>query len=245
MEFVALPYPYFFLIALTLAWSLRRQRVLRNLALVCASGWFAWKWQPLFLACLVGSSAWNYLAGELLARTSRAHRAITVSAVIGNLALLGYFKYAGFFVDSLDDRAGIAGISMGGHGALTIALEHPERFQAASSVSGVVDLTRAADRPKLVELLGPLQSKRDRWEAKSALQLLERAPERARRLQLRLSCGASDRWIEANRAFHASANQHQVSHDYDEAPAGHEWSYWQKVVPEHVAWHARALAARR
>ena len=139
--------------------------------------------------------------------------------------------------------AGIAGISMGGHGALTIALEHGEEFRSASSVSGVVDLTQAADRPALAELLGPLESQRQRWESRSAARLLERAPERARRLQLRLSCGVRDRWIEANRALHARATELGISHDYDEAPAGHEWSYWEQVIPEHVGWHARVLTA--
>lgn len=145
------------------------------------------------------------------------------------------------------DAIGVMGISMGGHGALTLAFAHPDRFQSASSISGVVDLTRAHDRPALVELLGPFDTQRPAWEARSALQQLERAPASVglRALRLRLSCGAQDRWIEANRALHARATELQLDHDYDEAPAGHTWSYWQAIVPEHIGWHARALTHAR
>lgn len=141
----------------------------------------------------------------------------------------------------VNDALGIMGISMGGHGALTLALAHPGTFRSASSVSGVVDLTLAADREPLVALLGPLASQRARWEAHSATHLLARDKERASGLALRLSCGESDRWIGANRAFHTSADALHIPHAYDEAPYGHDWTYWQRIVPEHVSWHADRL----
>ncbi|MET0342417.1 MAG: DUF459 domain-containing protein [Polyangiales bacterium] len=162
-------------------------------------------------------------------------------------------RYASFVRDEVlvDARAslpvsealGIAGISMGGHGALTLALGRPGAFRSVSSISGVVDLTRAADRPALVALLGPLDRDPARWEAHSAQHLLDRAPESARGLALRLSCGASDRWVDANRMLHARAEALTIPHAYDEAPFGHEWTYWQNIVPDHVAWHAAQLHA--
>jgi S-formylglutathione hydrolase FrmB len=59
------------------------------------------------------------------------------------------------------------------------------------------------------------------------------------------SCGVSDRWITANRALHASAEALHLAHAYDEAPYGHDWAYWQRIVPEHVAWHAERLATAK
>ena len=138
------------------------------------------------------------------------------------------------------DAVGIAGISMGGHGALTLAFAHRDVFRSASSVSGVLDLTRASDRAALVDALGPLEQQRARWEAHSALHQLERS---GRGLALRISCGSNDRWIEVNRALHERATALQIAHDYDEAPAGHEWSYWEALIPQHVAWHAAHLVA--
>jgi len=136
---------------------------------------------------------------------------------------------------------GIMGISMGGHGALTLALHRPGVFRSVSSLSGVVDLTLAHDRPMLVALLGTLESQRERWESHSARQRIEAAPERARGLALRLSCGTNDRWLEPNRVLHQRLDALQIAHAYDEAPAGHDWSYWTGSVPSHVAWHAKLL----
>jgi S-formylglutathione hydrolase FrmB len=141
----------------------------------------------------------------------------------------------------VSESRGIMGISMGGHGALSIALDHPGLFRSASSVSGVVDLTLAHDRPVLSELLGPLGTQPERWHAHSALHKLASAPAAASGMALRLSCGSSDRWIEANRALHRQLEALHIAHDYDEASAGHEWRYWQEIIPAHVAWHARAL----
>lgn len=143
----------------------------------------------------------------------------------------------------LNGAAGILGISMGGHGALTLALTHPEMFRSASSISGAVDLTLAADRSALIELLGPYEAQRERWEASSAFHLIARAPERARGLALRISCGAGDRWISANRSLHERVEALHIAHAYDEAAGGHDWSYWQEILPQHLAWHAQVLAA--
>jgi S-formylglutathione hydrolase FrmB len=144
----------------------------------------------------------------------------------------------------VSDAAGVLGVSMGGHGALTLALDHRDVFRSASSVSGVVDLTRAQDRPALIELLGTLDQQRSEWESRSAIHLLGRAASPARALSMRISCGVNDRWIEANRALHARADALHIAHDYDEAPAGHEWSYWQAAIPDHIAWHAKVLGPR-
>ena len=193
----------------------------------------------------------------VLARAAEAHR-VTIVAPDGSAD--GWWldsperpgsRYASLVAADLlaDVRAelpvnevhGIMGISMGGHGALTLALDHPGVFRSVSSLSGVVDLTLAHDRPALVELLGALDSRRDRWESHSARQRIEAAPERARGLALRLSCGTTDRWFEPNRALHQRLDALQIAHAYDEAPAGHDWSYWTSSVPSHVAWHAKLL----
>jgi S-formylglutathione hydrolase FrmB len=141
------------------------------------------------------------------------------------------------------DAIGIAGISMGGHGALTLAFAHRDVFRSASSISGVLDLTRASDRAALVDSLGPLVQQRARWEAHSALHQLAQLAKGGRGLAMRISCGSNDRWIGVNRALHERATALQIVHDYDEAPAGHEWSYWEALIPQHVAWHAAHLTA--
>ena len=67
-------------------------------------GWWDWR----YVALLAGSIAFNYLAGArlgALALTARG-KALLAAAVAANLALLGYFKYADFFIDSFNRAAG-------------------------------------------------------------------------------------------------------------------------------------------
>jgi len=79
--------------------------------LVGASLFFYGWWNPAYIALLVGSVTFNYTVGRLLGRatarqSSAAARRWLFAGIAGDLALLGYYKYANFFVDSADAVAG-------------------------------------------------------------------------------------------------------------------------------------------
>ena len=68
--------------------------------LMCASLFFYGWWNPAYLVLIVISILFNFSLGQLLAGSEPySRRDLIVIAVCGNLALLGYFKYANFFVD--------------------------------------------------------------------------------------------------------------------------------------------------
>jgi alginate O-acetyltransferase complex protein AlgI len=75
-----------------------------GLASIFFYGW----WNPKFVLLLLGSIAVNYSAGRILARLADGRRAKTVLAlaVTANLAVLGYFKYANFFLGTINDITG-------------------------------------------------------------------------------------------------------------------------------------------
>jgi S-formylglutathione hydrolase FrmB len=141
------------------------------------------------------------------------------------------------------ERRGIAGNSAGGHGALTLALKHPGLFQTASSMSGVLDLTAAKDHSAIVDKIGPYSESRELWEDNSALHLLAKRREEARRIPMLVSVGASDRWARVNRAFAAELTDLGIQHTFEERDGGHDWSFWISELPNHAAWHAVRLAA--
>ena len=75
--------------------------------LVAASLFFYGWWNPAYLGLILGSMLFNYAVGVAL--SSRAvngpnpqAKAILVAGIAANLALLGYYKYANFFVDNLN-----------------------------------------------------------------------------------------------------------------------------------------------
>jgi D-alanyl-lipoteichoic acid acyltransferase DltB (MBOAT superfamily) len=78
--------------------------------LVAASLFFYGWWNPVYVLLLVGSAVFNFLVGCrlacLAARDSKSVQHWLWFGVAADLALLGYYKYANFFVDSVDSVAG-------------------------------------------------------------------------------------------------------------------------------------------
>ena len=69
----------------------------------CSLVFYGW-WNPAYLVLLLGSIGGNFLVGRRL--IERPDRVLLSIGVGGNLALIGYYKYANFFVDSLDALVG-------------------------------------------------------------------------------------------------------------------------------------------
>jgi alginate O-acetyltransferase complex protein AlgI len=89
-------------------WSPRWATALLAAASLAFYGW----WDPRYLALLCGSMVFNFWSGSMLLRLSRradAHRGpslLLVLSVAANLALLGGFKYADFFLASTNALTG-------------------------------------------------------------------------------------------------------------------------------------------
>jgi S-formylglutathione hydrolase FrmB len=145
-------------------------------------------------------------------------------------------------------RLAVLGLSMGGHGALTLALKHPQIFRGAGSLSGVTDLAaHAGDRPlhrqlKIEEALGPAGPGGGLWRERGAAGLTEKFPENLVGRPLLLSVGREDRLTLAeNRAYHQLLNRLKISHVYRETPGGHDWPYWAGELPAQLEYMAERL----
>lgn len=108
--------------------------------LAVASLFFYGWWNPKFVALLLGSIVCNYLAGYLLANsTGRRQRAVLIAAVAGNLALLAVFKYANFFISTVNS----AGASFG---LLDLVLPLGISFFTFTQIAFLVDAYRGIAR---------------------------------------------------------------------------------------------------
>lgn len=150
--------------------------------------------------------------------------------------------FAGSRADS--SRQGVVGLSMGGHGAVYLALTFPERFKAAASLSGGLDLLPFPDRWGLSGRLGPLETAQDsaRWAAFSLVQRLqnlntESAP------ALWIDCGVDDFFLQANRDARAVLLERRIPHTYIERPGGHTWTYWLNALPDALRFLSASLRA--
>ncbi|MCF4127235.1 S-formylglutathione hydrolase [Methylobacterium sp. SyP6R] len=76
------------------------------------------------------------------------------------------------------ERQGIFGHSMGGHGALTIALNHPERFRSCSAFAPIVQPSTAGwSKPALTKYLGADEAAWRRHDATALIEDGRRFPE--------------------------------------------------------------------
>ena len=133
---------------------------------------------------------------------------------------------------------GITGLSMGGFGALNVAINNQPIFAAASSMSGGVDLRPFAAEFGIAKVLGEYSQYPQRWDNAAIINNLHKLAagntlwkKTAANLPIMLDIGVEDFFIEQNRKLHQALLAQRIRHDYVERPGGHDWHYWQKVIP--------------
>jgi alginate O-acetyltransferase complex protein AlgI len=129
-------------------WNLRLPR-LRLAFLAGASyffyGWWDWRFVPLMLA----STSVDFIAGHVIAdsKNERVRRAILAGALTINVALLGVFKYAGFFLDSANGLGAALGLGQP-FPLLHLVLPIGISFYTFNSMSYTIDVFRRRVGPE-------------------------------------------------------------------------------------------------
>jgi S-formylglutathione hydrolase FrmB len=138
-----------------------------------------------------------------------------------------------------------AGLSMGGYGAVRLALDHPERFRSATSLSGALGFAHLFPAPsdvpdafvtEFLRVTGP----EPKGGPNDLYALFERL-EPSRRPAIRISCGTEDFLIDQNRAFHRFLESSGFAHEYEEHPGAHTWAYWDEHIQSALKFHLREL----
>lgn len=147
-----------------------------------------------------------------------------------------------FSVDTT--RQAIAGLSMGGYGALMLALRHPDQYTVAGGLSAAISVpatfdsvTKRVAEKSLVHAFGALVTKDDAHDVFPLVH--DYASGSAHAAGTRLSyffvaIGESDdfpTFIPASRAFTDSLRIHHVPYEYHEVPGKHTWKVWGGELP--------------
>ncbi|MGY0610654.1 S-formylglutathione hydrolase [Luteimonas sp. A501] len=143
---------------------------------------------------------------------------------------------------SASDRRAISGHSMGGHGALAIALKNPGRYRSVSAFSPIVAPSQV---PWGEKALGAyLGDDREAWKQYDAVELVKSAKER---LPLLVDQGDADEFLDNQlRPQLLQAACEAAGHPLElRMQPGYDHSYYfiASFIGDHVAHHARALRA--
>lgn len=135
----------------------------------------------------------------------------------------------------------VAGLSMGGYGAFKLALRHPDRYAAAASLSGkmdVGDMPDDADPKWLAERRRVFGDLRRLYGGENDLfALAERvADSTGPKPQLYQCCGTEDGLYAENMRFRDHAQGLGLDLTYEEHPADHVWAYWDQQIQRVLEW---------
>ncbi|MCK9478274.1 MAG: esterase family protein [Firmicutes bacterium] len=125
----------------------------------------------------------------------------------------------------------IAGLSMGGYGAFKIALLYPERFSAAASFSGCMDISRLVKESDFSAVFGnTLLNEEDLFYLAKTVAQSEVKP------RLFQWCGTGDFLYNDNIKFKNHVEKLGFDYTYRQSQGTHEWKYWDEQVRKLFAW---------
>lgn len=128
----------------------------------------------------------------------------------------------------------VAGLSMGGFGALRLGAKYADRFRA---ISGHSSITHFEQMKNFVS--DPVSSYTVPPEDHSVLEAMLRR--KADLPAIRFDCGRDDPLIGPNRALHQELERQGIVHEYAEFSGGHDWPYWEEHLTDTLRFFAATL----
>lgn len=141
-----------------------------------------------------------------------------------------------FHIGTRREDTVIAGLSMGGYGAMKCGLSRPDLYGGAASFSGALDIHEVVDslaeedlKPQLQAAIGMELSVRDSDDLKKLAELVAAMP-RESQPGLFITCGQQDFLYNANIGFKNHLEDLTLPFQFEEWPGEHEWGFWDVSV---------------
>jgi enterochelin esterase-like enzyme len=131
-------------------------------------------------------------------------------------------------------RRAIGGMSMGGNGALQLAINYPDVFSVVGAHSFA--LRRRDTAP-------PYFGDQTYFDDHDPVYLFKSRPDVARKLTVWLDVGASDPWQPADAEFNQQLSGEGIQHAWHVFSGGHEDAYWSDHAADYLRFYSAALTA--
>jgi S-formylglutathione hydrolase FrmB len=122
----------------------------------------------------------------------------------------------------------ITGLSMGGHGALYLAIKHQDVYGAVGSMSGGVDIKPFPNGWNISKRLGTQDEFPERWKQNSVIDMIYRIKPGS--LAIAIECGTEDFFYKMNVRLHDELLYNNIPHDFTVRPGVHNWDYWANAI---------------
>lgn len=141
-----------------------------------------------------------------------------------------------FNLSTKREKTFVAGLSMGGYGAIKLALRNPDLFCAGAGLSGCLNINQTVEHADFTPILKSIWGEEYKTATKDTEDdlffLIKKFPEDKPKPRLFIACGTEDFLIEQNRLFHALLEETDFEFEYREGSGAHTWAFWDKwIVP--------------
>lgn len=152
-------------------------------------------------------------------------------------------EYIDSHYNTLADRnfRAIAGLSMGGHGALFLGMRHTDIFGSAGSMSGCPDIRVHPGNWNIQDVLGNYADDSIRWDKLCVVNQIGRI--KNGELAIIIDCGEQDFMLEMNKDLHTRLLGAGIDHDFITRPGYHWFNYWQNALDYQLLFHSKVFKA--
>lgn len=126
----------------------------------------------------------------------------------------------------------ITGFSMGGHGALWLAINHPDIFGACGSISGGVDIRPFPNNWNMKDRLGIYANNKEIWDRHTVIEQLHKIQPNS--LDIIFDCGIDDFFYEVNIQLHKKMLHMNIPHEFISRPGKHDGAYCINALDYHI-----------
>lgn len=144
-------------------------------------------------------------------------------------------SYVDQHYSTVRDRKGraITGLSMGGHGALSLAIKHQDLYGAAGSTAGGVDFRPFPLNWEIKDRIGNYADDPQAWDNRVVINMVPKLINN--KLRLIIDCGTDDFFYPVNMTLHDKLTYHNINHTFVTSEGGHNWAYWARSIVYQMA----------
>jgi len=146
MNFVQFEFPIFFGLIFILFWTLKRRAWQNVLLVVCSAVFYGWV-HPWFLLLLYGSAILDFNMGKRMVEDADNKKRYLWISMLGNVGMLGYFKYCNFFIDNFNAIFATLGLGASLQN-LSIFLPVGISFYTFQTMSYTIDIYKGELKPR-------------------------------------------------------------------------------------------------